>query len=256
MRHLSRILVLATILIAMGCFWLTRRGLQAAEKQISVYIAGDSTACDYPPDRAPRTGWGQELGQFFTDRVAVRNEAISGRSSRSFIAEGALDGILSRIKPNDYLFIQFGHNDAKQADPSRYTEPFTSYQENLLKYIQGARDKGAIPVLLSPISRFSFDASGKVRSTHGDYPRAMRQLAEREKVPFIDMTEKTRRLMEELGPEKSGRFFMNLKPGESPNYPDGSEDGTHLRLEGATAFARLVIEGIREAELPLAEFIK
>lgn len=227
----------------------------AAEDKVTIYIAGDSTACNYEAARSPRTGWGQVLGQFFTDQVIVANEAISGRSSKSFIEEGALDRILSRIKPNDYLFIQFGHNDEKKSDPLRYTEPNTTFKTYLTQYIQGARSKGAIPVLLTPINRLGFDGNGKVVPTHGDYPKAMVELAKAEQVPLIDLTEKTKILMEGLGLEKSIALFLHLKPGESPNYPNGSKDNTHLRYEGAIEIARLVVEGIKENNLPLAQYL-
>ncbi len=251
-----KIFLLVMLLIGVNSLLLQSGSLQAADGKIVVYIAGDSTACDYEAIRAPRTGWGQVLGQFFTGQVIVSNQAISGRSSLSFIREGALDKILSQIKPHDYLLIQFGHNDSKKGDPARYTEPNTTFKSHLTEYIQGARNKGAIPVLLTPINRFGFDGNGKVVNSHGDYPKAMIELAKAEQVPLIDMTEKTKVLMENLGLEKSNLLFLNLKPGESPNYPSGSKDNTHLRYEGAMEVARLVVEGIKENNLPLAKYIK
>lgn len=244
------------LLIGANCFLLPSGRLQAAGEKIVVYIAGDSTACDYEAIRAPRTGWGQVLGQFFTDQLTVSNQAISGRSSMSYILEGSLDKILAQIKPNDYLLIQFGHNDEKKTDPARYTEPNTTFKSYLTQYIQGTRNKGAIPVLLTPIHRFGFDGNGKVVNSHGDYPKAIIELAKAEQVPLIDMAEKTKILMESLGLEKSVSLFLQLKPGESPNYPSGVKDNTHLRYEGAMEVARLVVEGIKENNLPLAKFIK
>lgn len=229
--------------------------VQAMEDKISIYIAGDSTACNYEAVRAPRTGWGQVLGQFFTDQVIIKNEAISGRSSKSFINEGALEKIISQIIPGDYLFIQFGHNDQKKEDPARYTEAFTTFKLYLTQYIRSARNKQAVPVLLTPIHRYQFDQNAKIMSTHGDYPTAMLDLAASEQVPVIDLTEQTRILMERVGPEKSNLFFMNLKPGEFSNYPNGSRDNTHLRQEGALEIACLVVAGIRQAKLPLGKYI-
>lgn len=248
-------LLFLIVIICLNCLLFPEiRSLAAADK-ITIYIAGDSTACNYEAVRSPRTGWGQVLGQFFTDQVSVSNEAISGRSSKSFIEEGALDRILSRIKPNDYLLIQFGHNDEKKSDPVRYTEPNTTFKTYLTQYIQGARSKGAIPVLLTPINRLGFDGNGKVVASHGDYPKAMIELAKAEQVPLIDLTEKTRVLMENLGLEKSISLFLHLKPGESPNYPNGSKDNTHLRVEGAMEVARLVVEGIKENNLSVAQYL-
>lgn len=256
MQKKIKIFLLVMLLIGANCFLLPASSLQAAGDKIVVYIAGDSTACDYEAIRAPRTGWGQVLGQFFTDQVTVSNQAISGRSSMSYILEGSLDKILAQIKPNDYLLIQFGHNDEKKTDPARYTEANTTFKSYLTQYIQGARNKGSIPVLLTPIHRFGFDGNGKVVNSHGDYPKAMIELAKAEQIPLIDMTEKTKILMEGLGFEKTISLFLQLKPGESPNYPSGSKDNTHLRIEGAMEVARLVVEGIKENNLPLAKYIK
>lgn len=230
-------------------------GTAAAAEKTTIFIAGDSTACNYEAARAPRTGWGQVLKTFFNDNVAVQNEAVSGRSSKSFIDEGYLAKILNQIKANDYLLIQFGHNDEKKNDATRYTEPFTTYKSYLTQYINGARAKGAIPVLLTPVNRYKFDANGKVVPTHGDYPKAVLQLGAKLKVPVIDITEKSRILFESLGPEKTFKLFMNLNPGESPNYPNGNKDNTHFTREGATAIAKLVVDGIRENNLPLAKYI-
>lgn len=235
---------------------MMRNNVQAMEDKISIYIAGDSTACNYEAVRAPRTGWGQVLGQFFTDQVIIKNEAISGRSSKSFINEGALEKIIRQIIPGDYLLIQFGHNDEKKEDLARYTEAFTTFKLYLTQYIRSARNKQAVPVLLTPIQRYQFDQNGKIMPTHGDYPKAMLDLAAIEQVPVIDLTEQTRILMERLGPEKSNLFFMNLKPGEFSNYPNGSRDNTHLRQEGALEIARLVTAGIRQIKLPLEKYIR
>lgn len=222
---------------------------------IQIFIAGDSTASNYLPDQAPRMGWAQVLQNFFTSEVVVKNHAASGRSSKSFITEGRLDVILENIKENDYFFIQFGHNDEKP-DKERSTEPYTTYKECLTQYINGARKKGAIPILLTSINRRSFTKNGKIQSTHGDYPKAMKELAKELNVPIIDMTEKTKTFFEELGEEKTKKIFLWLKPGEHPNYPEGVEDNTHLHEQGAIAIAKLVLEGIKENKLPIGSFIK
>lgn len=229
-------------------------GWNPAAETISVYIAGDSTACNYTEDRAPRMGWGQAIGRLFKEGVVVKNHASSGRSSKSFINEGRLDIILAEIKAGDYLFIQFGHNDQKE-DEERRTEPYTTYKEYLTRYIEGAREKGANPVLLTPISRRSFNSDGTIADTHGEYPKAMKELAEELKVPLIDMTEKTKKLFEKLGEEETKQIFLWLKPGEHVNYPDGIKDNTHLQERGAVEVAKLVLEGIKENKLSLEYFI-
>lgn len=204
-----------------------------------------------PPSLAPRAGWGEMLGDWFDDKVIVKNRAASGRSAKSFIEEGRLDRILHELKQGDYLFIQFGHNDEKANDPERYTEPFASYQAYLKQYIDGARVKGAIPVLITPVERRRFSADGRALNSHGLYPAAMKALGEREHVPVIDLTAKSRQRFEQLGPEQTKRLFLWLEPGEHRNYPNGIKDNTHFHRRGAKEIARLVAEGIVELNLPL-----
>lgn len=223
-------------------------------EKIRIFIAGDSTACDYEPSRAPRAGWGQMIGRFFDqNRVAIVNRAISGRSSKSFINEGALDGILADIKSGDYLLIQFGHNDAKKEDPTRYADPDT-YQSYLTQYVNGARQAGANPVLITPVNRRRFE-NGRLVPTHGLYPKAMIALAKKENVPLIDLTERSRVLFEALGEEKTKELFLWLEPGVSVNYPEGVQDDTHFAEKGAIEIAKLIVQGIRELDLPLARYI-
>ncbi|WP_338015866.1 rhamnogalacturonan acetylesterase [Paenibacillus mesophilus] len=182
----------------------------------------------------------------------IRNEAHGGRSSKSFIDEGRLDRIAETIAAGDYLFIQFGHNDEK-TDEARHTTPDGTYPHYLRRYVEAARSRGAVPVLLSPVECRSFDVDGKLVHTHGDYPDAVRRLAREANVPFIELCGKSRALLEALGSEASKRLFCWLEPGEEPNYPEGLRDNTHFNEYGASEMARLVAEGIREAGLPLAE---
>ncbi len=223
---------------------------------ITVYLAGDSTVSNYTSDLAPRAGWGQVVGEMFDGQVVVSNHAKPGRSSKSFIDEGRLDAILSQIKQGDYLFIQFGHNDEKIKYPSLYTDPSTTYKSYLKQYIDGARSKGAIPVLVTPVERRRFTPSGKVFSTHGTYPAAMMALAKEENVPVIDLTGKSNELFQKLGPSKTKDVFLWLNPGDSPNYPNGVKDGTHFQEKGAREVAKLVIEEIVNKDIPLKEHVR
>lgn len=221
--------------------------------KVTVFIAGDSTACNYESSRAPRAGWGQMIGQFFdANYVLFENRAVSGRSSMSFINEGALAKILSDIKTGDYLLIQFGHNDSKKEDQTRYTDPDT-YQSYLTQYLIGAQKAGANPLLITPVNRRNFE-NGKLVSTHGAYPKAMIDLAMKLKVPVIDLTEQSRIFFEELGEAKTKKLFLWLQPGESVNYPEGVEDNTHFSENGATEIAKLIARGIGELNLPLAKY--
>ncbi|MEW9672764.1 rhamnogalacturonan acetylesterase [Ammoniphilus sp. 3BR4] len=222
-----------------------------ARNSVTVYLAGDSTVSNYESHLAPRAGWGQVFDEMFDDKIIVKNEAVSGRSSKSFIDEGRLAPILDQIEKGDYLFIQFGHNDEKIEDPTRYTEPYTTYKSHLKQYIDGAREKGAIPVLITPVERRRFTAEGLARDSHGEYPEAMKELGLEENVPVIDLTAKSKALFNELGPEGTKKVFLWLDPGVNPNYPNGVQDNTHFQEEGAKQIARLVIEGIDESKLYL-----
>ncbi|MDR4887176.1 rhamnogalacturonan acetylesterase [Fredinandcohnia sp. QZ13] len=223
-------------------------------KNIHIYIAGDSTVSDCPPNEEPRAGWGQVLHHYFLDNVIVHNLAIGGRSSKSYIDEKRLETILNEIQPNDYLFIQFGHNDQKQ--DQRRTEPYSSYQSYLTQYIRGAREKKAIPVLITSMHRRTFDENGKITNSLGEYPRAMMALAKEQQVDLIDLWNESKQLYESLGPEKCKDLFIWFEPGEHPNYPDGISDDTHFRVEGAYKFASIIAKKVKEGILGLAKYVK
>jgi len=222
------------------------------DKKIHLFIAGDSTAAACPAFEAPMAGWGQVLQEFFSDKVEVCNEAMGGRSSNSFIEEGRLLSISEKIQPDDFLFIQFGHNDQK----SYGTEPYSTYQACLAEYVALAHKKRAFPLFLTSVNRRKFGEDGKLLDTLGDYPDAMRQIANKLNVPLIDMHAKTKRLYEAYGPEKSKELFVWLHAGEHPNYPSGIQDDTHFCKLGALEICRLVIEGIKELQLELGIYTK
>ncbi|MEM1502592.1 rhamnogalacturonan acetylesterase [Domibacillus sp. 8LH] len=221
-------------------------------KKLCLFIAGDSTAADCPPHEAPMMGWGQVAADCFTDKVKVVNAAKGGRSSNSFIEEGLLDGIWDSISPGDYLFIQFGHNDQKDFG----TKPWTTYPQYLSQYIDGARERGALPVLLTSVQRRTFGEDGTIQNSLGDYPASMRELADKKGVPLIDMWAKTKRFYESYGLERSTELFTWFAPGENNNYPEGIQDNTHFCETGARKVAALVAEGIQELNLPLKAYIK
>jgi lysophospholipase L1-like esterase len=250
------IIVFFVILLALGLHSATAMAAESADRPIAVYLAGDSTMASYPANRAPLTGWGQVFQRFFTDAVMVKNHAVSGRSSKSFIDEGRLDAILRQIQPGDYLLIQFAHNDEKATDPKRYTEPQTTFKAYLIQYVEGARAKGAHPVLITPMHRRGFSSDGSIRFSHGDYPQAILELAAEMQVPVIDLHQKSQVLFERLGPVGTKQVFLWLEKGEHPNYPDGKEDNTHFSEYGAVEIAKLVAEGLKEANLPLADHLK
>lgn len=217
-------------------------------RRIHIFIAGDSTAATKQANRKPETGWGEKIEAFLTDEVEVCNFAVNGRSSKSFINEGRLQSILEAAAQGDCLFIQFGHNDEKEA-LELHTDPYTTYQDTLAAYVKKARMQGVAPVLLTPICRRCFSENGKLRDTHGEYPLAMRKLAIRLHVPLIDMTGISKALLEKLGSENSRELFLWGKPGEFPNYPQGIQDDTHFNDNGARQFAKLIVGELKKQKV-------
>ncbi|WP_373231706.1 rhamnogalacturonan acetylesterase [Cohnella sp.] len=227
-----------------------------APHAITLFLAGDSTVTDQPEDGFPYAGWGQMLPQLLKHDVVVANHAVSGRSSKSFIDEGRLDVILNEMKANDFLFIQFGHNDQKP-DEERATEPSTTYKKYLQQYIDGARNKGAFPVLVTSVQRRYFEPNGQLQNTHGPYLEAVRELSSEQTVPLIDLAEMSKSLFEELGAEEAKSIFMWGAPGEFAHFPGGIEDNTHFQEQGAIRIAGLISKGIREAAIwPLTMFLR
>lgn len=221
-----------------------------------VFIAGDSTASAYPPERAPRQGWGQALGERFDPRVAVVNRAVSGRSTRSFIDEGHWDRLVAELAPGDWVLIQFGHNDQKAEDPRRFADPATTYRENLARFIRDVRARGAHPVLLTSVARRRF-RDGRMVDTHGAWPPAMKAVAAAEGVPLLDLDAVTRARFTAVGEEGSKRHYLHVTAAEGfPAYPEGAADDTHFRAEGARLVAGMVAGAIREAGLPLARWLR
>lgn len=217
-----------------------------AEAPRRVFIVGDSTASEYGPERAPRTGWGQVL-QSFLDPAAfeVRNHAKSGRSARSFIEERWLAPVEAQLAADDILLIQFGHNDAKIEDPARYNDPRRAYPQWLLRYVSLARERGAQPVLVTPVARRKFD-HGQLLDTHGAYPPAVRALAAREAVPLVDLATASMDWLRALGDEASKPYYMHVPERRTPEREQA--DDTHFSRAGATLVACLVVREWRRLD--------
>lgn len=228
--------------------------------KIRIFIAGDSTACNYPHEgennRFPQTGWGQVFGEMFTDEAVVVNCARSGRSSKSFLREDNYRFISDNIQKGDYLFIQFAHNDCKSEDLQRYTSPHdNSYQECIYKFINTAKDVGAYPVLCTSITR-----NLPSDTTLVPYGNALKQIGEAENLPVLDLYKRTHALM---NPE----FYMRLEPHDkrfisnpefvrSQYYESGSKDNTHLNINGARAIAEIAAEELKKINHELIKYLK
>ena len=225
-----------------------------SSKLITVYTIGDSTMANKKAEVYPETGWGQVFQSCFDSKVKVSNHAMNGRSTKSFIDEGRWKPVFDSLKHGDYVFIQFGHNDEKSDKPAVFADASTTYKQNLEKYIAETRAKGATPILLTSIVRRKFDESGKLVNTHRKYPDAVRDLASKLNVKCIDMELLTKTLVNSLGDEPSKKLYLCTAP--DAKFPEGRKDDTHLRVEGATTYARLVAAEVAKMKTPLAKHVK
>jgi DNA sulfur modification protein DndE len=220
-----------------------------------LYLAGDSTMADKPPESEPEKGWGQMLPGFFGESIRIENHARNGRSTRSFIYEGRWDSIVNTLEKGDYVIIQFGHNDQGISKTGRYATP-EEYAYNLTKFVRDVRSRKATPILCTPVMRRRFDENGRFYDVHGEYPGIVRKLAEAYDVPLIDMHRSSEALIVELGPEGSKELFLHVPPGIYPKFPDGVTDNTHFNEYGATRMAELAVEGIKDLDINLKNHLK
>lgn len=217
---------------------------------VTVFLAGNSTVVDQDDD--PWASWGQIFPRFLKQGVAVSNQAESGLSLGSFLSSNRLKQVLNMMKPGDYLFIEFGHNDQKEKGPD--DGAFKSYSERMRLFVNEFRNKGGIPVIVSPANRRSFDDAGKLTSSLGDYPEAARQVAKELDVPFIDLNGMTKTLYETLGPENSKKLFVIYPENTFPGQKAALNDNTHFNSYGAYQLSKCIIEGIKENKLGLKKY--
>ena len=215
-------------------------------KKVTIWMIGDSTMASKKPERKPESGWGVEFAQFVKNGVVVINKAASGRSTKSFIAEKRWKTVLDSIKPGDFVIIQFGHNDQRK-DSLVYADANTTYKELLKKYIKETREKGGKPVICTPVVRRHFDGKGNLLNTHVDYLKVVRTVAGETKTPLVDMEALTRKLVIDLGPEKSKDLFTMRKNGL---------DSTHLCHAGALQVAELFVKNAKKQHLKIARYFK
>lgn len=235
---------------------ITKLPERTAGNQPTIYIAGDSTVQTYDPYWKPEAGWGQMLPRFFSDEIQIKNHSIGGRSTKSFIFQGRLDDILKVIQPSDYFLIQFGHNDATISIPDRYASP-ADYKEYLRTYIHGAEQRGATPILVTPVGRRDFNAdTGKFNVSFPEYVNAMKEVAVEENTKLIDLSALSRAYYDSIGPEETKSVFLYTDPGVYTAFPNGSADNTHFQEYGAIQLARMVAQSIAELNLPLSEFVQ
>ncbi|MCR5819278.1 MAG: rhamnogalacturonan acetylesterase [Prevotella sp.] len=250
--------------------------LTAADKErtTTIFMIGDSTMANKDISKGKKErGWGMALQCFFDDNIVIDNHAVNGRSSLSFINEGRWDAVLKKMKPGDYVIIQFGHNDEKpKAD--RHTDPGSTFDYNLAKFVRETREHGGTPILMNCVVRRNFakvapkndddealrnqtfaDAPKLVESdslvdTHGLYRVAPRDVAKRMNVHFVDANKITHNLEQGLGKEASKKLHMWFLPGEEPSVPAGKQDNTHYNIYGAHVVAGLLADALCE-EIPI-----
>lgn len=275
----TRLIILLGLLLMFSAF--------TSERQvITIFTIGDSTMANKPLEGGnPERGWGQMLSRYFSEDIVIDNHAVNGRSSKSFIDEGRWDKVLAKLKTGDYVFIQFGHNDEKP-DEKRHTDPGTTFDANLKRFVEEARAKGAIPVLFNSIVRRNFgeanaDAvakavvqddmrtgvdpnasqentqmNAKLIDTHGAYLDSPRNVAHELEVPFVDLNRVTHNLVEQMGPEASKQLFVWVAPNTVPALPKGREDNTHLNVRGAATVAWLAVQEVIKVVPALKPYVR
>jgi lysophospholipase L1-like esterase len=220
-------------------------------KKTKLFMIGDSTMANKIGQVFPETGWGMPLATFFdTAAVVIDNRAQNGRSTRTFLAENRWQPIVDALQPGDYVFIQFGHNDEADNYPDRYTSP-EDYRKNLSKFVAETRSKKGNPVLLTPITRRRFDKEGRIMETHVAYSKVTTEVAAQYKVPLIDLDKMSRELVQQYGVDKSLLLYLELAPGDHPNYPYGHHDNTHFTELGARKMAQLAVSQVIAQKLPI-----
>lgn len=219
----------------------------------TIYLCGNSTVVDQ--NNEPWASWGQMITRWFGPEVAISNHAESGLTARTFLGSFRLDKILSTLKKGDYVFVEFGHNDEKEkkaGDGAWY-----HYVYNLKIFIDQIRGKGAEIVFCTPTQRRMFEKDNKtIRNTHGDFPSAMKQVAERERVPLIDLNQMTKTFFESLGFENSKRSLVHYPANTFPDQPKELADNTHFNPYGAYEVAKCVIMGIKQLQLPIVKYLR
>ncbi len=262
----------AFFIVTLFCMLLT-----SSTKQITIFIIGDSTAANKSNYKTnPERGWGMVLQGFYDARILVDNHAVNGQSSKSFIDDGRWKKVIDKVKPGDYVFIQFGHNDEKP-NPKRHTDPGSTFDDNLRKFCRETMEKGGHPVLFNAVVRRNFmrkvDSTVEDESlrsvkygdeevnsdtlidTHGAYLFPPKYIAKELGVPFVDANRVTHDIEQGMGIEGSRKLHMWLKPGEVESIPDGRKDNTHYNIYGARVVAEALAKAIAQEVPALKKYI-
>lgn len=220
-----------------------------------LHLVGDSTMADKVNLSYPERGWGQLLPEFMQQQLSIINHAANGRSTLRFLNEGRWQLLLTELKAGDYVLIQFGHNDQKKDDPSRYAAADTTFPTLLSRFIAEIRAKEAIPMLATPICRRSFNAQGQLENNLNEYAEATRNVASREKVALFDLNAQSCADLSRFGLAASQAYFIQVPAGLYQQFPDGKIDNTHLNTQGASWIAQLFVRDLKKQQHPLAALV-
>lgn len=271
--------LLATLLAS--CVPMFAMAIPESTDTVTVFMIGDSTMANKPLAKENQErGWGQMLPIYLQGKIKVDNHAVNGRSSKSFIDEGRWDKVMEKLRPGDYVIIQFGHNDEKAKSPDRYTVPGGSFDDNLRRYVNDTKSKGATPILMNAIARRNFppNAGADIASesddrqkewkgrypnegvilvdTHGAYLDSPRRVAIETGTVFIDMNKLTHKLVQELGPSSSRELFMWIPADTYEFCPKGKIDNTHLNIFGGIVVSRLAVNALAAQVPELRQYIR
>lgn len=228
------------------------------QQNIKIYIAGDSTVQSYAQSSKPQQGWGYYIGNYFSKEVSVENDAIGGRTAKTFVNEGRLDKILGKIKEGDYLFVQFGINDANKNDKNKYLDTCGTgnnpkegtFEWYITKYVDGAKKKKAHPILFTTVIGLGAVTNGKFRESYGRYCEGMRVVASYQKIPLVDLNKLMVEHYNSIGYDAASKYHMI-------GAKKGSTDKTHFSEEGANAVAKIIAKELKKQNIqPLAKYIK
>lgn len=272
--------ILSTLFLACAMPMMAQAATEPTDT-VTVFMIGDSTMANKPLAKENQErGWGQMLPVYLQGKIKVDNHAVNGRSSKSFIDEGRWDKVMELIRPGDYVIIQFGHNDEKIKSADRYTVPGGTFDENLRRFVNDAKSKGATPILMNSIARRNFPPNagldiasesddkqkewkGKypeegviLVDTHGAYLESPRNVAKETGITFIDMNKLTHKLVQELGPNSSRELFMWIPANTYEFCPKGKIDNTHLNVLGGLVVSRLAVNALAEQMPELRKYIR
>lgn len=272
---------LRQILYLLCAFFLLVSFTMDSPRKFTIFLIGDSTMADKNlQGNNPERGWGMMLQGFFTENVTVDNHAVNGRSTKSFINEGRWENVLKKIRKGDYVFIEFGHNDEKTKE-TLHTDPGTTFDDNLRRFVRETREKGGIPVLFNSIVRRNFPPEGKIFKdaaeardflsasgghydkegdvlvdTHGAYLESPKKVAAEMNVPFVDLNQLTRQMVARYGREGSKKLWQHIPAGIYEACPNGRTDNTHLCVKGARVVAGIAIDVVAKKIPEIARYVR